>query len=844
MRVSLNQIKKFIDFELPNIDELVLKINQQLGKVEAVVDLNSIYKDAVIVRVAGCHKHPDADRLSIVAIDDGGVTTDLPRDEAGYIQVVCGAPNVRADMYAVWLPPGATVPSSLNETDQPFTLDSRKLRGVMSHGMLAAADELAIGSEHDGIVEITDQDLLDGFNLHPGLSFAQVFELNDTVIEIENKMFTHRPDLFGQLGVAREIAAIVQAVEVDQTTTSQVPFTNPDWLATKPSFTSATSSLSLEVYNTAGHRAPRFMAVAMDRVNVKPSPLWLKCALVAMGSKPINNIVDITNYVMLITAQPTHAYDYDKLDGQTIGARMAEPGEKIELLNGKTYELTAGDVVIADQQKPVGLGGIMGSQASQVSEATTKIVLESANFDMYAVRRSSMRHGLFTDAVTRFNKGQSVLQCDRVINYMIQLISQLSGAVVATEVYDLQTDQLTDNNYISVTPEFINQRLGSDLNQPQITSMLQLVNFTVTNQADAPIYQAPFWRTDIEVAEDIVEEVGRLYGFEKLPRQLPLRRAQPTAVNQTVKAKSQLRQALAKYGANETLSYSFVNSQTIRAAGQNPEQAYRIKNALSPDLQYYRLSLTPSLLEKIHPNIKAGHDKLAIFEIGKYHDKLNLGVDSQGVPVEATQCDVVLAAKDPGLGASYYEIKQLIEDALAELNIAIQTRPYDSNSSHNPGLSVYEPNRLAAIYHEGSDHLIGFAGEIKQSVKKAFKLPDYCAAATLDMAALVELIGFSSNNYQPLSKYPSVQRDITIQVASQQNYSQVIEAIQSVDIPESVSVEISPVSIYQPEAATTKNITLHIKLTSAAATMDSQQAAKIMQTLTEAASASLQAKIV
>ncbi|MGB2787597.1 MAG: phenylalanine--tRNA ligase beta subunit-related protein, partial [Candidatus Saccharimonadaceae bacterium] len=313
MKVSLNTIEQYIDIDL-GVDELVERINQQLGQVEGVIDLGTKYKDVVVVKVVECDKHPNADKLSVCKVDDGGVVADVPRDEKGLVQVVCGAPNARVGIFAAWLPPKSTVPASFSDKE-PFVLDARELRGVLSQGMLAAPDELAIGTGHDGILEITEDDLPKSIhqaanqNLRPGAKFAELFGLNDTIIDIENKMFTHRPDCFGQLGVAREISAILKGLPMgpDDVDTR---FVNPDWYWQKPVFASG-EGLNLTVFNDTPEKSPRFMAVAIKNVEIKPSPLWLQIELVRLGSKAINNVVDITNYMMLLTAQPSHAYDYD-----------------------------------------------------------------------------------------------------------------------------------------------------------------------------------------------------------------------------------------------------------------------------------------------------------------------------------------------------------------------------------------------------------------------------------------------------------------------------------------------------------------------------------------------------
>ena len=303
MKVSLNTIKQYIHFDLPSVDELVARINEQLGGVEEIVDVAKKYEGIVIVKVVECAPLEGSDHLNVTKIDDGGVVQNVERDENGLVQVVCGAPNVRAGMFAVWLAPGVTVPESFEDTE-PFVLGARPLRGVVSNGMLASAKELAFGDSHEGILEIDPNEWKpNDFEIKPGANFAEVYALNDTVIDIENKMFTHRPDCFGQLGVAREIAGILGH-----------QFESPEWYKNIPEFGGG-EGLSLTVQNDIPDKVPRFMAVAIKDVTVKSSPVWLQAELVRLGAKPINNIVDVTNYVMLLTAQPMHAYDYDKVGG-------------------------------------------------------------------------------------------------------------------------------------------------------------------------------------------------------------------------------------------------------------------------------------------------------------------------------------------------------------------------------------------------------------------------------------------------------------------------------------------------------------------------------------------------
>lgn len=826
MKVSLNTVKSLIDFELPPTDELVSRISARLGKVDKIIDLGQKYKDATIVQIVECQKHPNADKLSICQIDTGASEN---------VQVVCGAPNVRAGMWAVWLPPDSVVPTTY-DTDDPFILGARELRGVMSHGMLAAGDELAINNDHDGIIEITAEDVRGDKALVLGAKFADVFGLQDQVIDIENKMFTHRPDLFGHIGVAREIAGIFGQ-----------KFTEPTWYGVGAS-TETSNELPLEVFNEIDEKVPRFMVASMSGITVKPSPLWLQCALVAMGSKAINNIVDATNYIMLLTAQPTHAYDYDKLRGGKIGARMANDGETAVLLNGKEHTFTPDDIVIADGAGVIGLAGIMGGLGSEVSAETKNIVLEVANFNMYAVRKSSMRHGLFTDALTRFNKGQSPYQNPVVMKELATLMSLLTGARIASSVYDLgngfkrehAASLHIENGH--VTDGFINTRLGTALSNQDVAKLLNNVNFNTELTDTGVSYAVPFWRTDIEQAEDIVEEVGRLYGFDNLPRELPMRSGKPAAVNLHRQLQTQLRHGLRRLGANEVLTYSFVHERTIAKADQDQLLAYKLSNALSPDLQYYRLSLLPSLLEKVHPNIKAGYETFSLFEIGKGHHKSK--VDSDGLPNEQSLIEMVVASRKPQQGAAFYAMRRQVESLLDSVGAVYTIEALADHPIFDSVEQPYDRSRSACIKARDGSY-IGIIGELKASVRQAFKLTAWSAAASLDIDMVQQSLS-KETSYRPLSRYPSLTQDISLKVPATCSYSELRLAVESAitSFMGEYSIELQPVTIYQPSGADSKTVTFRVKTTSDDKTLTDKVVAPIMQRIATVAAEACDASVV
>lgn len=820
MKVSLNAIR-FVNEHYhsagnpaPNgVDELVEKIGAQLGAVEEVTDYGKRFEGALVAHVISCVDHPDADRLHVCMLDDGGVAQGVERNEQGYVQVVCGAPNVREGIKVAWLPPGSTVPNTL-DTD-PFVLEARALRGVVSNGMLASPKELTIGDSHDGILEL-DTDAA------PGTSFAKAYNLEgDVVIDMENKMFTHRPDCFGQLGIAREIEGIYQR-----------SYKSPEWYALNPTFPEMEADeLKLEVRNEVPGDVPRFTAITMSGINVKPSPVWLQIALSRVGVRPINNIVDYTNFFMLETGQPLHAYDYDKVVAQDAGAdhativvRRPKQGEKILLLNGKEIEPRAEAIMIATNDKLIGVGGVMGGGDTEVDENTKNIIIECANFDMYSIRRTSMAHGLFTDAVSRFNKGQSPLQNVAVLAKIVDDLRVNVGAKVAGPLVDdnhLSDEVMSRGSVhppVGVSRSFINTRLGFDLSANEMATLLRNVEFDVGTNGDDLTVKAPFWRTDIAIQEDVVEEVGRLYGFDHLPLALPKRDLTPVQRDPLLELKANVRSVLSRAGANEILSYSFVHGNLIDKVGQQRESAFRVSNALSPDLQYYRLTLTPSLLEKIHPNIKAGFDEFALFEVNKTHVKEH--EDSEGLPEEMEMLAFVYAANDKKSqaksGAAYYEAKKYLDFLAQSFGLELTYTPIAQETEY-PVTKPFDFKRAALASIKGSNVTLGIVGEYRQAVHKNLKLPQYTAGFEIGLRQLLEAAG-DGYTYEALPRFPKLEQDICLRVASDTSYQDLASFVESTitaRAPERTRFTVSPVDIYQREDEVDhKQITFRLSIAS------------------------------
>ena len=829
------------------VDELVTIIGLRLAAVEEVVPFGDRFEGVLIVRVVACADHPDAERLHVCTVDDGGKASNVERDDQGYVQVVCGAPNIRAGMFAAWLPPGATVPNTY-ATKDPFVLEARPLRGIVSNGMLASPKELGLGDNHDGILEITlDSDE----HPAPGTAFADAYHLRgDHIIDMENKMFTHRPDCFGYLGIARELEGIQHRA-----------YRSPEWYTLDPDFPDAEAEpLELRVTNEIPELVPRFTAVALRGVQVKPSPMWLQIDLARAGIRPINNIVDYTNFFMLETGQPIHAYDYDKVkslssgDGAHIVVRHPRDGEQITLLNGKTITPREQAMMVATDTQLICMGGAMGGTNTEVDEHTTNLIIEAANWDMYAMRRTAMEHGIFTDAVTRFTKGQSPLQNKAVVAKIVDEIRRFAEGAVASPLIDdnhLPHDVQERGSVhppVVVSTRFINERLGLHIEGAEMQTLLTNVEFEVAVDNDTLTVKAPFWRTDIAIPEDVVEEVGRLYGYDRLPLALPKRGIAPAVKDPMLSLESKVRDILRRAGANEVLSYSFVHSKVLDKVGQDKAQAFQLSNALSPDLQYFRLSLTPSLLDKVYANNRAGHDEFALFEINKVHSKTEL--DEEGLPIEFMRIALVVAlddkaAADSYAGAPYYLARKYATDLLGHLGMMPGISWQSLADAEKSGVfadhpmsiqmaTVFEPARSAVILHNNTK--IGIVGEYRQNVRRALKLPAMAAGFELYASALLQ---GKTQQYVQLPRFPKVEQDICLKVPMNVPYDELFRFVWThldQNRPDQTYHMLGPVDIYQrPDDTAHKQITLRLSIASYERTLTDSEVNTLLDRVADAA---------
>jgi phenylalanyl-tRNA synthetase beta chain len=830
MIISVNWLKKFTDIDV-SIDELATLIGSRLVEIEEVIDLGKKYQGIIVAKVVECAKLEGSDHLNVTKIDDGGKALDVERDENGLVQVVCGAPNVHAGMLVAWLPPNSTVPESFNDAE-PFVLGARKLRGVMSNGMLASAKELDLFEDHTGILEV-DADAA------PGSDFAEVYELNDYLLDIENKSLTHRPDTFGIVGFAREVAAI-----------QGKPFTTPDWLRELDPTVISSGDIAAPIVTIDNPAlSDRYQALILSGADGKAqSPVYIQSYLARVGVRPINAVVDVTNYLMMLTGQPLHAFDYDKViavggnEKANIHVRAGREKEMLELLDGRTIELTPEDIVIASGETAIGLAGAMGGASTLIDENTKAIILESATFNLYNLRATQMRHGIFSEAITRFTKGQPAELTAPVLVEAARLMNSYAGAKIVSAVAETYPGK-KEAQTIILPVERVNGTLGAKFMAADVIDTLQNVEFAAALVDDLTVQVvAPYWRADIHIVEDLIEEMGRLNGFDSVEPTLPLRDFTATRPSSFDEVRAKARKALVRAGANDVLTYSFVHGDMLKKAGQDVEHSYRITNSISPDLQYYRQTLTPSLLSLVYANVKQGYDNFALFELNKTHPK-QYGLTDENVPVEVDMLALTVTNKKAQKGSPYYQAKALVEYLGASLGLDLVFSPIEADPNYSI-TAPFEYRRSALVTDRRTDTYLGIVGEYKKSVMREFKLPEFTAGFEIGTTALYQAVSKLTSEYTPLSRYPGVERDICYQVSSDTLYAQIVSgvatALNDIDLESSVT----PIDIYQADGSATKNVTVRIKLTAHDRTLTGEEVANLISQVNTAVIADTNATVI
>ena len=861
MRISLNEIKKLVPAAAKvSTADLVQLIGSRLVEVEEAIDLAPMYENIYIAKVVECEPI-EGTHLHLCQIDAG---------QESPIQVVCGAPNVHKGMLAVWLAPGAIVPQTYGEEN--FKLSVRKLQGHESHGMLAGLDELALGDDHSGIVEV-DPSMdhpLEPRNVRPGDSFAEVFDLNDTILDIENKSLTHRPDCFGLVGFAREVAGVLgvhfgdsdmdgklarflasPTSELQQSRSehgTEIPAQDRLTVADSEQGAQATTR-KLTVHIADSELCPRYSCAVVSLKDPLAKDKYLTPGAVFLaksGMRTISKIVDLTNILMLRTGQPLHAFDYDKFisvggaKAPKIIVRAAKADEPLQLLDGKTIACTENDILITSNNVPVALAGAMGGASTEIDASTTRVLFESATFSLYHLRKTQMHHGIFSEAITRFTKGQPAGQTTRVLNATLSAlqsdIDPAASVLASADAYPGKQSEIV----INIAPQDINALLGTDYSTKDIVDTLSNVGMEVSISEEggahsgAPAHAAqaagvgstyarqdprslrvhiPYWRTDLHIKEDLIEEVGRLKGFDNIAKTLPRRPFIAAETDPLLAFKTSLRALLSDVlGANEILSYSFVSQKLQETVGEDPKDSYQLVNSLSPELQCVRQSLVPSLLEKTTLNLKAGHKHFTLYEMNQVSKKSD-GLTDEKVPVVHHHLALVTTG-------DYYQAKAYLEQLLKKLGLRTpEFKPFKN------GEPYFE------LLHSASVQPANISlGEIRSGILRKLKIDQLVSAFELDLEALLQATSTLATAHTPqISRYPSVDRDLTLKVPADATYQDIKSAIEkALASQENLVFSLRPASIYQ-KSEKTKNLSFSLSFASTKKTLDSAAISAIME---------------
>ena len=587
MKVSLNWIRDYV--KLPadaDLKKLAFDLTMSTVEVEDAVDLGASFHDMVVGVIRAIEPHPNADKLKVCKTDIGG----------GDIKdIVCGGSNLREGMKVAVALPGAVC--RWHGEGEPVEIKKSKLRGVESYGMICGAVEIGLESLFPSTEEAHILDLSE-FDAMAGTPLADALDLNDIILEIDNKSMTNRPDLWGHYGIAREIAALYDLPMV-----------------TFPRF-------DRNVENTAGfhvtvedaERCPRYLSAQIEGLYVKPSPYQMQSRIWKVGMRPINALVDITNYVMLATGQPTHAFDSDHIAGHVIVRRAGE-GEKLLLLNGKELALSADDLVIADDAGVVGLAGVMGGAKDSILPETDKVILEVANFDAKGIRRTALRYDNRTEASSRYEKAIDPERCDQAFDLSMQLFRELYPEMKVTGLVDQYPTHLKQAE-IDVALSWLERRLGKRLPPEEIRHKMELLGYTISFDGDNMHVVVPTWRStgDVSIQADIMEEVARMYGYENFEAE-PITTSFDGAINQLDKdLERHIKEYLAiRCGMQEVFNYPWMDEQFVNAVLQSTDGILYLSTPPSPAEKYIRSSLLPNLCKDVVKNERY-YGEFAIFE--------------------------------------------------------------------------------------------------------------------------------------------------------------------------------------------------------------------------------------
>lgn len=737
MKISLKWLSEYVPITLPP-KELAHKLTMSGTEVAGITTVGGSWDNIFIAEVLNIERHPNADRLVLATVELGG---EQPT-------VVCGAPNLQVGQRVPFAKVGARLIDPRSGSLK--TLETAKIRGVMSEGMICSEAELGISDEHEGIMVLSPDATL-------GTPLTQ--HLGDYILDLD--ITPNRPDCLSVLGVAWEVGAITQ----QYVSLPKVGY---------PELWEAIEKLtSVEIADP--DLCSRYCASLVTDIKVGLSPQWMQDRLIAVGQRPINNIVDITNYVMLEYGQPLHAFDYEKLEDRKIIVRRAKSGEKLVTLDGVEHPLDNEMLVIADARRAVGLAGVMGGANTEVSESTITVLLESANFNFANIRRTAAKLRLRTEASLRFDKGLSPQLPIIALRRATQLFVELAGGKAAEGVIDAYPGA-ADQRPIKLTEQRVKKMLGMEVKRKDMGKVLTSLGFQCQEEGQRDLLVSfPFWRTDVSLEDDLVEEVVRIIGYDSVPTTMlstPIPKHQPDPMRSL---KDEVRELLVGCGMQEAITYTLTSKAILDRVSQSPDspKPLRVSNPMSAEQECLRTTLRGGLLSALAANERYQEGDIRLFEVGKVY--LPQG---QELPLEREVLGGVISCGSVTLKDLFFQIKGVVELLFHRLGGDVTFEIGEDPLLH--------PGRSAVILVQGA-HL-GMVGEVHPRVLEAFDIGSPGVGLfELDLEGLLSHITLAKK-YQPVSRYPSLMRDIALVLDEGVPAKEVQEIMKSLSLVKDVAL--------------------------------------------------------
>lgn len=742
MRVSLNLIKKYVDLpkDITN-KQIAYDLTVRTVEVENVEDTSEKYHDIVVGKILEVNEHPNADSLRVCMVDIG---------EEKPVQIVCGGSNLYVGEFVVVSKPGSEV--VWHGEGEPVIIKETNMRGKSSYGMICAAEEVYLDkffpADDDSI--IID---LKGLECYPGQNISEVVNMNDVVLEIDNKSLTNRPDLWGHYGIARELSAIynvplkpLNEIELDKNI----------------------KEYKVEIQET--EKCQRYVAIEIENVEEKESPVWMKSALINCGLRPINAIVDITNYVMITVGQPLHAFDRTHVEGEKIIVRNAKENEKLLLLDDNEITLTCDDLVICDTKGALALAGIKGGKKDSILKETTGIVLEIANFTAKTIRKSGKRFDEKTDASMRYEKNIDTERVDQGINLALELFNEIFKESKVVSYKDNYPEK-TKRAEIEVPKEFLDRRLGKVLEQEKIETVLKNLGYEVEFKNNIFKVTAPVWRStgDVSIKDDVMGDIARLLSYESFEK-APLTIKYTHAVRQnSVLLERRIREYLSyRCGLNEIFTYPWIDEKYITAAKINKEKCVTLTSPPAPELSILRSSLVPGMLEAISKNLRY-FDSFKMFEVAQVFEKgiYHESTEEETLPLHKKNITGCIVGKDAK--EIFFEAKGIIEEMASHCHM-------ESLSFKEGEKSSWE-DKDVHLNITLNNEIIGTIGLLSVAAMNESKIKHTNVAIfELNFDKLIPLPS-RTNEFKHLPQFPLVEKDLSILIDEDVKWEEIAKTI-------------------------------------------------------------------